>query len=157
MLLLAFPDRELKPEDRKARGDLYRKRLDDLTDEQWTKAVNRCLDIETFFPTIAVLRGHAPVDDRQGLLLDDAPPPSVDAESQELLENAVMQLKVPPASFETWWLATRGVGQDAAHLDVWCPSEVHVSWIRNCWGERLNELLAPRRLKLIHGAVGGGA
>jgi len=58
-LKLAFPDREMPEDQRKARGDLYRQKLDDLTDEQWFKAVDRCLDSERFFPAIATLRGHA--------------------------------------------------------------------------------------------------
>ena len=57
-LKLAFSDREVPEEQRKARGDLYRRKLDDLTDEQWMKAVNRCLDTETFFPAIATLRNY---------------------------------------------------------------------------------------------------
>ena len=59
MLTLAFPERERTPERDKARGDLYRTKLDDLTDEQWLKAVDICLGSEVFFPAIATLRGYA--------------------------------------------------------------------------------------------------
>ena len=58
-LALAFPEREMTQAAQKARGDLYRQKLDDLSDGQWLHAVDVCLDQEVFFPAIAVLRKSA--------------------------------------------------------------------------------------------------
>lgn len=56
MLALGFPEREMTQEAQKARGDLYRQKLDDLSDGQWLHAVDVVLEQEVYFPAIAVLR-----------------------------------------------------------------------------------------------------
>ena len=82
----------------------------------------------------------------------------VDPEAERVWRTAIETLRpqVPLHVFGTWFPATRGVSCDAEELVVWCPNEVHVTWVRNSYGERLEELLAPRHLKLIPGAIGGG-
>ena len=94
-LVAAFPDRDITPEAFRARGDIYRERLDDLTDAQWLRAVSVCLDLERFFPAIATLRGYAHVDDGDGLLL---------TEGQAFLERVLNGLGASylPQAGTTW-------------------------------------------------------
>jgi hypothetical protein len=58
-LVLAFPDREQSREQAQARAALYRERLDELSDEQWTFAVEQSIRRERWFPTVAVLLDYA--------------------------------------------------------------------------------------------------
>lgn len=57
--LSVLPDRESSPASSSVRGEVYRRKLNDLSDKEWLRAVNRCLDAHTFFPAIATLRMHA--------------------------------------------------------------------------------------------------
>lgn len=82
-------------------------------------------------------------------------PPAADPDATKVWRGVLEQLDVPPHVFKTWLAPTRGVRCDAEVLAVWCPNDVGVSWIRKSYGKRLDELLAPRRLELIHGVVGG--
>jgi len=55
-LALAFPG-GFTPEQQAARGELYRRKLDDLTDAEWLKAADRCVDEHKgYFPAVALLR-----------------------------------------------------------------------------------------------------
>lgn len=58
-LLLGFPDRDLTPEQQKARGEVYRRHLDELHEDAWLFAVDQALDTLTWFPTIAELKDLA--------------------------------------------------------------------------------------------------
>ena len=67
--------------------------------------------------------------------------------SEYIWEEAMEKL----GDADPWLAAVRAVGHDDGHLDVLCPDEVVVSWIKGSYGERLGEILAPRELHLIHG------
>lgn len=83
--------------------------------------------------------------------------PPEDPEAQEIWEGALGQLFAPHAPAPPWLLKNaRGVGADSEYLGVRCSEETVVSYIQGAYGERLDELLAPRKLKLIHGGEGGG-
>jgi len=84
-------------------------------------------------------------------------PPPIDPEAERVWQAALEQLDVPPHVHATWIRPTWPSQCDPEALTVWCPNEAVVSHIRGSYGERLAELLGPRRLKLIHGGVGGGA
>lgn len=58
-LALAFSGRELPPDLLKAKGEVYRRHLDHLSDEEWLGAVKLTLRNERFFPSIAELVSYA--------------------------------------------------------------------------------------------------
>jgi len=58
-LQLAYPNREQAVDEADGRSALYRRHLDDLTDEQWRHAVAEVIRAERWFPTVAALREYA--------------------------------------------------------------------------------------------------
>lgn len=51
-LMAAFPDRDLPEEVLEKRGEIYRRELAGLTDEQWRFAVSEAIKSERWFPTV---------------------------------------------------------------------------------------------------------
>ena len=88
---------------------------------------------------------------------EDPGPPLTDAAAQEVWDRAVLALDLAPHVHETWLAPAKAIGVGEGRLRVWVPSEVHVSWIRDSWGERLSGLLAPLVLRLVHGGLVGTA
>jgi len=82
-------------------------------------------------------------------------PPEANQAAAILWRDVLHRLGVNTAS--TYVRDTRGVALTAEVLQVWCPTEVHVSLIDRSWGEQLAEALKPRTLRLVHGGVGGNA
>jgi len=73
MLVVAFPPRGMSAGEQKARGALYREKLDHLADEQFLRAAGFCIDRERFFPPVAVLLGSAgPKQDPEAMRLPEA-------------------------------------------------------------------------------------
>lgn len=58
-LVLALERRTLSPSEARARAGIYRRHLDDLSDEQWLQAVDRAVATMEWFPSIAALRRFA--------------------------------------------------------------------------------------------------
>ena len=58
-LVGAFPNSDITPEAFRSRGGLYREELDELTGEEWLRAVKSALRGCRFFPSIADLLGYA--------------------------------------------------------------------------------------------------
>jgi len=116
------------------------------------RLINVRLDL---FKELRRLRGEDP----EAPTTEPAEPPKGEQAAVDLWDGVLDKLRadVPPQSFGTWLQPTRGLRLDESTLTVWCPNDTFVGWIRNCWGDRLAELLAPVKLELIHGAAGGGA
>jgi|SRR5262245_20079213 len=60
-LQVAFPDRDMTPEQSSARSRVYRESLDDLHEGQWLHAVDAAIRLrtDTFFPAAGLLREYA--------------------------------------------------------------------------------------------------
>jgi hypothetical protein len=58
-LVLAFPLRGSGADESAARGAVYRKHLDELSDGAWLHAVSRAISEATWFPTVSSLRDFA--------------------------------------------------------------------------------------------------
>lgn len=137
-LVLALEKRTVSPEEAAARGDLYRRVLGGLTDEEFLRAVAMAIQHEEFFPPPATLLRYA----------QPAPPPAADAGEvfQAIVDRYFHGEHMDSrAVLERWGPAARSAfvaaGGKAAFES--CGSEQNAQWVRktfiSVWSEHLQD------------------